>query len=75
MRYQDTSFKKDLRLESLRNAKKLIQFIIDMYNVEGIVVNGMMKIVTKITEALMFQDRLLDFTNEVGFLKIIEEAL
>jgi hypothetical protein len=77
-RYKDTSFKKDDRLNALRESKQLLEYIISVYEPSGddiIVVIGLNKIVVKMTKCLMFQDKVHEVNDEIGFLKILSDSL
>ena len=75
--YKNTSNSKGMRIGSLEKASQLLEHIVSDINVniEGeesdILHAGFLKILTKVKQAILDKDSLYDFSNEIGFIKVL----
>ena len=77
--YRNTSINKATRLEQLREGKLMVEWIVTVFYPETaedeIVVQGLLKIAEKMTFAIMQPEKLFDFSDELGFLRVINNIV
>ena len=78
-KYVDTSFKKDVRLDSARKAAEICQHYAQEYpknsDTDKMIYGVFNKLALKLNQASTDRNNLYNFENEIGFLNIINNSV